>query len=296
MADAVHRAGGLVYMDGANMNAIAGWVNLDALGVDAVHNNLHKTWTVPHGGGGPGDGIVGVSARLLDFLPGYQIEKQGDLFVPVRPKHSIGSFHRHWGNFAHKVRVYTYLQRLGREGVPRMAAMSVLASRYLFARLGRQYPALPAAADGVPRMHEFILTLTEEDFRRIEAAGIPRANIISRVGKLFLDFGFHAPTVAFPEVFGLMIEPTESYTKDELDRFADAVQAIGELIRERPEVLLSAPRFTPVDRVDEVAANRSLVLSERLTALPKLNENRLSPVLLNALPVAEIKGRILATL
>jgi glycine dehydrogenase len=294
MADAVHRTGGLVYMDGANMNAIAGWVNLDKLGVDAVHNNLHKTWTVPHGGGGPGDGIVGVSARLVDFLPGFQIIKQGDRFVPVRPKHSIGSFHRHWGNFAHKVRVYTYLQRLGREGVPRMSAMSVLASRYLFARLGRQFPSLPTAADGVPRMHELILTLTEEDFKRIEAAGIPRPNIISRVGKLFLDFGFHAPTVAFPEVFGLMIEPTESYTKAELDRFADAVQAIGELIRSNPEVLKAAPRFTPVDRVDEVAANRTLVLSERLTALPPINENRLSPVLLNAMPIAEIKARILA--
>jgi glycine dehydrogenase len=295
MADAVHRAGGLVYMDGANMNAIAGWVNLDRLGVDAVHNNLHKTWTVPHGGGGPGDGIVGVSARLVDFLPGYQIEKHGDRFVPVRPKHSIGSFHRHWGNFAHKVRVYSYLLRLGHAGVQRMSAMSVLASRYLFTRLGKQFPSLPTAADGVPRMHEFILTLTEEDFKRIEAAGIPRANIISRVGKLFLDFGFHAPTVAFPEVFGLMIEPTESYTKDELDRFADAVVAIGELIRANPEVLKSAPRFTPVDRVDEVAANRTLVLSEHLTALPKINENRLSPVLLNAMPVAEIKARILAT-
>jgi glycine dehydrogenase len=295
MATEIHRIGGLVYMDGANMNAIAGWVNLGDLGVDAVHNNLHKTWTVPHGGGGPGDGIVAVSERLIDFLPGFQIAKQGDVYVPVKPKHSIGSFHRHWGNFAHKVRVYSYLLRLGHAGVQRMSAMSVLASRYLFTRLGKQFPSLPTAADGVPRMHEFILTLTEEDFKRIEAAGIPRANIISRVGKLFLDFGFHAPTVAFPEVFGLMIEPTESYTKDELDRFADAVVAIGELIHSNPEVLKSAPRFTPVDRVDEVAANRSLVLSEHLTALPKVNENRLSPVLLNAMPVAEIKARILAT-
>ena len=144
-------------------------------------------------------------------------------------------------------------------------------------------------------MHEFILTLTDDDFRKIEAVGVPRAAAIGRIGKLFLDFGYHAPTVAGPETFGLMIEPTESYTKAELDRFADAVQAIGELIRSNPEVLKSAPRFTPVDRVDEVAANRSLVLSERLTALPKVNENRLSPVLLNAMSVAEIKARILAT-
>ena len=110
--------------------------------------------------------------------------------------------------------------------------MSVLASRYLFARLGRQYPALPAAADGVPRMHEFILTLTEEDFKRIEAAGIPRANIISRVGKLFLDFGFHAPTTSFPVVDTLMVEPTESESKAELDRFCAAMIAIrGEIAR-----------------------------------------------------------------
>lgn len=296
MADAIHQAGGLVYMDGANMNAIAGWVNLQTLGVDAVHNNLHKTWTVPHGGGGPGDGIVAVSDKLVDFLPGYQIQKQAHGFVPVRPKHSIGSFHRHWGNFAHKVRVYTYLQRLGQEGVQRMSAMSVLASRYLYSRLKPHFPSLPAAAQEVPRMHEFILTLSEDDFKRIEAAGIPKAAIIARVGKLFLDFGFHAPTVAFPEVFGLMIEPTESYTKEELDRFADAVVAIGELVRQHPEVLQSAPRFTPVDRVDEVAANRGLILSERLQSLPVINPNRLSPTVLNQLPVKEIQERILATI
>jgi glycine dehydrogenase len=294
MAEAVHRVGGLVYMDGANMNAIAGWVDLGALGVDAVHNNLHKTWTVPHGGGGPGDGIVAVSERLVEFLPGFQVEKRDGRFVPVRPRRSIGSFHRHWGNFAHKVRVLTYLRRLGKEGVRRMAAMSVLSSRYLHSRLGSHFPSLPAGAEGVPRMHEFILTLTEEDFRRAEAAGVPRASVIARVGKLFLDFGFHAPTVAFPEVFGLMIEPTESYTKAELDRFAEAVIAIGALIREKPEVLKSAPRFTPVDRVDEVAANRNLTLSERITALPSLNPNRIPPAQLAAMPVEEIRRRILA--
>ncbi|MFM9167976.1 MAG: aminomethyl-transferring glycine dehydrogenase subunit GcvPB [Verrucomicrobiota bacterium] len=294
MSESIHRVGGLVYMDGANMNAIAGWVNLGALGVDAVHNNLHKTWTVPHGGGGPGDGIVAVSDRLVDFLPGFQVERRDGRFVPVRPKRSIGSFHRHWGNFAHKVRVLTYLRRLGKEGVRRMAAMSVLSSRYLHSRLGAHFPSLPAGADGVPRMHEFILTLTEEDFRRAEAAGVPRASVIARVGKLFLDFGFHAPTVAFPEVFGLMIEPTESYTKAELDRFAEAVVAIGSLIREKPEVLKSAPRFTPVDRVDEVAANRNLTLSERVTELPKLNPNRIPPSQLASMPVEEIRRRILA--
>ena len=122
---------------------------------------------------------MAVSERLVEFLPGFQVEKQDGRFVPVRPRRSIGSFHRHWGNFAHKVRVLTYLRRLGKEGVRRMAAMSVLSSRYLHSRLGSHFPSLPAGAEGVPRMHEFILTLTEEDFRRAEAAGVPRASVIA---------------------------------------------------------------------------------------------------------------------
>ena len=110
IADETHKAGGLVYMDGANMNAIAGIVNLGALGVDAVHNNLHKTWTIPHGGGGPGDAIVGVSEALVDFLPGKQIVQDEDKsYRTVSAKNSIGSFHRHWGNFGHKVRAYSCL-------------------------------------------------------------------------------------------------------------------------------------------------------------------------------------------
>ncbi len=295
MAEKVHAAGGLVYMDGANMNAIAGWLDLDKLGVDAVHNNLHKTWTVPHGGGGPGDGMVGVSARLLDFIPGVQVRREGDRLVTFRAARSIGRFHRHWGNFAHKVRVLTYLRRLGREGVRRMSAVSVLAARYLFQRLRQTYPSLPAAAADIPRMHEFILTLSDEDFRRIEAAGIPRSAAIGRIGKLFLDFGYHAPTVAFPETFGLMIEPTESYTKAELDHFGDSVAGILELVRRDARVLVAAPRFTPIDRVDDVAANRNLVLSERLQRLPDVIPNRVAPEELNRMPVAEIQRRILAT-
>ena len=295
MAEKVHAAGGLVYMDGANMNAIAGWIDLDKLGVDAVHNNLHKTWTVPHGGGGPGDGMVGVSRRIVDFIPGWQVRREGDRFVAYRAPRSIGSFHRHWGNFAHKVRVVTYLRRLGRDGVRRMSAVAVLAARYLFDDLRRSYPSLPAGAAEVPRMHEFILTLEDADFRAIEAAGVPRASAIGRIGKLFLDFGYHAPTVAFPETFGLMIEPTESYTKAELDRFAESVRGILELVRQDARVLVAAPRFTPIDRVDDVAANRNLVLSEPLVRLPDVIPNRLAPDVLGAMPVAEVKERILAT-
>jgi glycine dehydrogenase len=293
MSDLVHEAGGLVYMDGANMNAIAGWCDLGAMGVDAVHNNLHKTWTIPHGGGGPGDAIVGVSERLVPFLPGYQIEETEGSYLPVRPPKSIGSFHRHWGNFAHKVRAYSYLLRLGKEGVPRMTAMAVLSSRYCYEKLRHSYPTLPAGATNTPRMHEFILTLGEEDFQRIEAAGTPRALAITRVGKLFLDFGFHAPTVAWPETFGLMIEPTESYSKAELDRFCEAVLAIYRMLREHPGILGKVPLFTPVDRVDEVEANRKLVLSERVQQLPKVLENRLSPSEIAKLPIDEIYSKIL---
>lgn len=135
----------MVYMDGANMNAIAGWVDLGAMGVDAVHNNLHKTWTIPHGGGGPGDAIVAVSERLSDFLPGYQVDLHEGHYNTRRPQKSIGSFHRHWGNFGHKIRCYAYLLRLGREGVRRMSAVAVLASRYLFEKLKEDYLALQLA-------------------------------------------------------------------------------------------------------------------------------------------------------
>ena len=294
MADLIHDAGGLVYMDGANMNAIAGWVDLGALGVDAVHNNLHKTWTIPHGGGGPGDAIVAVSDKLVDFLPGFQIEKQGEQYAPVKTSHSIGSFHRHWGNFAHKIRCFSYLLRLGGTGIKQMSAVAVLSSQYLFKILGEHFPSLPKDAQEIPRMHEFILTLADEDFDALEKAGIPKAVAIPRIGKLFLDFGFHAPTVAFPEVYGLMFEPTESYNKAELDRFAEAVLAIRKIIRETPQLLAKVPIFTPIDRVDEVTANRQLQLNESLTQLPEPPENRISAKELQASTVDEIYKKLLA--
>ena len=171
IADETHEAGGLVYMDGANMNAIAGIVNLGELGVDAVHNNLHKTWTIPHGGGGPGDAIVAVSEALVDFLPGKQIvQKENGSFQVVIAKHSIGSFHRHWGNFGHKVRAYTYLLRLGKQGIPRMSSVAVLSARYLWEKLRVNFHTLPAKSQNSPRMHEFILTLGDEEFAELEKA------------------------------------------------------------------------------------------------------------------------------
>lgn len=293
MSELIHDVGGLVYMDGANMNAIAGWIDLNKMGVDAVHNNLHKTWTIPHGGGGPGDGIVAVSHRLVDYLPGIQvIKKSNGLYDVEKAQKSIGSFHRHFGNFAHKVRAYTYIKSLGAQGTREMSSVAVLAARYLFEKLKTIYPSLPEGAENEARMHEFILTISKETFEKIEKAGTPKAQAIAKIGKLFLDFGLHAPTVAFPEVYGLMIEPTESYSKSELDRFVEVVKAINNIINETPQVLMTAPHFTPIKKVDEVEANKSLIFMESLHELPQLNNNIIDPIKLSKMDISEICQKI----
>jgi glycine dehydrogenase len=292
VAALIHQEGGLVYMDGANMNAIAGWVNLGALGVDAVHNNNHKTWSIPHGGGGPGDAIVAVSDILAPFLPGFQVVRTAQGYTLERPAQSIGSMHRHFGNMAHKIRTYTYLRALGRQGVRRMSAVAVLAARYLHHRLRPFFPTLPSETDDSPRLHEFIITLPEATFEKLEGVGVSRARAIGRFGKLFLDFGFHAPTVSFPEAQGLMIEPTESYTKAELDRFADAIISMLRLVDEQPTVLKTVPHFTPVDRIDEVQANKQLVLSAPLVTLPEVLPNRIGPDQLAQMPLEAIVDAI----
>lgn len=293
MAEMIHSVDGLVYMDGANMNAIAGQVNLQALGVDAVHNNLHKTWTIPHGGGGPGDAIVAVSEKLVDYLPGLQVEKSEGLYSWKKTSKSIGSFHRHHGNFAHKVRCYTYLKALGSEGIRRMSGVAVLSANYLLKKLEGVYPWLPQGADKVERMHEFILTLNKEQFDLIQKAGTPKSQAIAKVGKLFLDFGMHAPTVAFPEMYGMMIEPTESFTKKELDRFYDVLVAIDKLVSDHPEVLTTAPHFTPVRKVDEVDANKNLTLFENLQGLPEIAQNPVDPQELNKMSVGDVCEKII---
>ena len=293
MSDLIHGVGGLVYMDGANMNAIAGWIDLDKLGVDAVHNNLHKTWSIPHGGGGPGDAIVAVSDKLIDFLPGVQIKKEGVKYTTFKPKHSIGSIHRHYGNFGHKVRAYTYLKALGKDGIKRMAAIATLSARYLYNELKEIYPILPVGSEDNPRMHEFILTLSDDTFKRLADAGTPKSQAIARVGKLFLDFGFHAPTVAFPEVYGLMLEPTESYTKDELDGFCDVVKTIYNVVNEYPHVLQTVPHFTPIDRVDEVEANKRPILTEDITdKLSSILPDRIENAKLRELPKDQLVQEI----
>ncbi len=292
MADIIHEVGGLVYMDGANMNAIAGWIDLNKLGVDAVHNNLHKTWAIPHGGGGPGDGIVAVSQKLVDYLPGIQVNLKNNFYNIVKSPKSIGSFHRHFGNFAHKVRAYAYLKALGGKGTQLMSATAVLSARYLLEKLKPLFPTLPENCDNVTRMHEFILTISKDNFSRIEAAGTPKAQTMAKIGKLFLDFGLHAPTVAFPEIYGLMFEPTESYSKAELDHFVEIVKGVHLLINEHPEVLISAPHFTPIKKVDEVDANKNLVFMENLTKLPTLYKNIIDPIQLSQMKVSDVCKKI----
>ena len=290
----MHDIDALVYMDGANMNAIAGHVNLEKLGVDAVHNNLHKTWTIPHGGGGPGDAIVAVSEKLIDYLPGHQVKKneQGH-FSLFKTKKSIGHFHRHFGNFAHKVRCLTYLYALGEEGTRKMSSVAVLSSVYLMKKISPTYPILPFETDNIARMHEFIITLGPDVFQNIVSSGVQKSLIISKLGKLFLDFGMHAPTVSFPEPFGLMIEPTESYTKKELDRFVEVLEGIKSIIDSHPEVLNTVPHFTPVLKVDETKANKDLILNDQANELPILPKDRISTLNLSSMSIDEVIQKII---
>ena len=174
-----------------------------------------------------------------------------------------------------------------------MSAVAVLSAQYLYENLKSLYPSLPTGADNVKRMHEFILTISEETFNRIEQGGTPKAQAVAKIGKLYLDFGLHAPTVAFPEVYGLMIEPTESFTKAELDRFVDVVKSILSMINESPEVLKTAPHFTPVSKVDEVSANKNLVLSEKIEKIDLVEKNIIHPGELSKMNIGDICQKIL---
>ena len=295
IAKKIHEVGGLIYMDGANMNAIAGWIDLKSMGVDAVHNNVHKTWSIPHGGGGPGDAFVSVSEKLKDFLPGYLIEKDEEkgIYFLKKANRSIGEFHRHFGNFAHKVRSYAYLLALGRDGIKQMSSVAVLSANYIREKIKNAYEFLPKDKT-LTIYHEFIITLSEEDFSMIsEKIKLTKPKIIARVGKLFLDFGFHTPTVAFPEPYGLMIEPTESFSLPELDHFIDVLIAIKDLITKHCEILLTSPHFTCIDLVDEVSANRQVKVSESLSSLPTIHPDPLSNEERSRLSIEEMKKKII---
>ena len=254
----VHEAGGLVYGDGANLNALLGIVRPGDLGFDVMHYNLHKTFSTPHGGGGPGSGPVGVAARLVDFLPGpiVDIVDEGDdeanfppLYGYVYPAKSIGRVKSFNGHFGMMVRAYTYMRMHGKEGLRRVSEHAVLNANYLLARLRDTYHV---PYDRIC-MHEFVAE------GRWEAAPDIHALDIS---KRLMDYGFHPPTNYFPLIVpeSLMIEPTETESLQTLDSFADAMIQIAEEAHRDPGLLKAAPHRTPVGRLDEVKAAKELVL------------------------------------
>jgi len=247
----VHDAGGLIYGDGANLNALMGIARPGDLGIDVMHFNLHKTFSTPHGGGGPGSGPVGVNEKLLPYLPGPIVEKEGDAaYKLVMPENSIGALKSFWGNFGVLVRAYTYIRMMGEDGLRRVSEDAVLNANYLRVKVGQTYPV---KYDRVC-MHEFV---SMGDV----AEGIHTMDVAKRL----IDYGFHPPTVYFPLIVheALMIEPTETESKETLDAFADALEKIAAEARETPELLHTAPHTTEVSRLDEVTAARKPVLCYR---------------------------------
>ncbi|CCO08774.1 aminomethyl-transferring glycine dehydrogenase subunit GcvPB [Desulforamulus hydrothermalis] len=252
IADLVHQAGGLLYYDGANLNAIMGYARPGDMGFDVVHLNLHKTFGTPHGGGGPGAGPVGVKAELIPFLPQPVIIKQGDKYLldDDRPL-SIGKVNAFYGNFGVVVKAYTYLRALGGRGLKQVSEFAVLNANYLMKRLA-DHLRIPYQRTC---MHEFVASLPKECKDR----GIKTLDIAKRL----LDYGYHPPTVYFPLIVeeAIMIEPTETESKTTLDLFADSLIKVLAEARENPGLLKNAPYTTPVRRLDEVTAARKPVLS-----------------------------------
>lgn len=252
----VHAAGGLVYGDGANMNALLGIVRPGDLGIDVLHYNLHKTFSTPHGGGGPGSGPVGVAANLVEFLPGPLVDiiEPGDdeeppLFGFVDPQKSIGRVKAFHGHFGMMVRAFTYMRMHGKEGMRMISEYAVLNANYLRARLRDVYHV---PFDRIC-MHEFVAEGRWPDIPDIQALDI---------SKRLMDYGFHPPTNYFPLIVhdALMVEPTETESLQNLDAFVEAMIKIAEEARSNPELLKTAPHNTPVGRLDEVKAAKELVL------------------------------------
>ncbi len=247
VARAVHNVGAQLYLDGANFNAIMGVTRPGDQGFDVMHLNLHKTFTTPHGGGGPGAGAVGVRAHLVPFLPVPTVERDGQRFTLDydRPK-TIGKMRTFYGNFGNLVRAYTYIRTMGAAGLREAAEMAVLNANYLLSRL-REHFDLPY--DRVCK-HEFVLSGRRQR---------DRYNVATRdMAKRLLDYGFHAPTIYFPLIVeeAIMIEPTETESLQTLDAFAEAMVAIAREAETDPELVRTAPHETPVTRLDEVTAAR----------------------------------------
>jgi glycine dehydrogenase subunit 2 len=250
---AVHARGGLVYMDGANLNAIMGVAKPRDMGVDVMQFNLHKTFSTPHGGGGPGAGPVAVRATLAEYLPVPRLVRRGDgwVWTEQAPK-SIGRMRSFYGNYGILVRAFAYLTRLGGPGLAEITRLAVLNANYLRARLRGAYH-LPYET---PSLHECVFS-----DRELAEHGVHTLDVAKRL----LDYGYYAPTIYFPLVVkgALMIEPTETETKETLDQFADAMLAIAEEARTQPTLVREAPHSTRLARLDETRAARRPVLRWR---------------------------------
>lgn len=262
MADIVHDAGGLVYYDGANFNAIMGKVRPGDMGFDVVHLNLHKTFSTPHGGGGPGAGPVGVTDKLKEFLPVPRIVRRddGSFDLDYEYPKSIGKVKSFYGNFGVLVRAYSYIYALGSEGLERASEVAVLNANYV-AHHVRKIPGftLPYSQDA-PRMHECVIS-AEELKKKTEITAM-------NIAKRLLDFGVHAPTVYFPLIVpeALMIEPTETESRQDLDFFISVLERISKEAHDDPEKVKNAPYSTSVGLLDEYrsAHPKTMTLSYRM--------------------------------
>lgn len=251
IAKLVHDCGGLVYYDGANANAILGKVRPGDMGFDIVHFNLHKTFSTPHGGGGPGSGPVGVKKKLIDFLPTPTVEKDGDrYYLNYNIPHSVGRMKDFYGHFGVLVRAYTYILTMGRDGLNKVSDIAVLNANYLASRL-KDYYNLPE--EDTIYKHEFVLAGLKGELSEVTTLD---------VAKRLLDYGYHPPTVYFPLIVreAIMVEPTETESRETLDEFADALIKIAEEAKENPDMLREAPHNTPVRRVNETQAARNPIL------------------------------------
>lgn len=250
IVDIVHEAGGLAYYDGANLNAIMEITSPGAMGFDACHLNLHKTFTGPHGGGGPGSGPIGVVEKLAPFIPGPNVVKNGDKYELEMPEKSYGRIKGNFGNFGVNVRAYTYIRAMGAEGLRKASEDAVLNANYLRVRVKDAFDAPFSNFN----KNDFVLDLT----RHKKEYGVTAKD----VGKRLLDYGVHAPTTYFPLHVNecLMVEPTETESKTDLDYVADILLKINQEAMENPELVQNAPHNTPVGRLDEASASRKPVL------------------------------------
>jgi len=250
IAEILHLKGALLYCDGANMNSLIGIARPGDMGVDVLQYNLHKSFSTPHGGGGPGSGPVGVSKRLVDYLPVPIVEKAGDRYTLIydRPK-SIGQVKAFYGNFGIILRAYAYIRSLGSSGLRKATEYAVLNANYIKKRLSEYYH-LPY---DTPSMHECVFTDKKQ-----EEKGVTTMDIAKRL----IDYGFHPPTVYFPLVVhgAIMIEPTESESKDSLDRFIEAMISISNEAMNNPDIVKETPSLSPIGRADEVKAAKDLRL------------------------------------